>query len=744
MPSTRSGRSSTPGGRNNPDDNTPGTDPVIPTVDTAQDTSATVNIADAMSLVDLTVTGTNPTATGKTHTPVIAKIIALCGFPLDSTMVRYIDQQGWTELEHVTTIGVDEIKDFFTTRSDGNFDAKPMLVHLRMFKVFLLYYMRKGLELHTVLTEDDVMYMTKVEFKEYCGSAEYFADAAKIGLPPVVHSNPRTPYDATASGNTGTIDLLTAQEFRRGVKRDKTHYADLKDDKYFNTWNRGFVATAHMHHTQHVLDEKYIPTTEIDIAVFKEMQTFMYAVLEDHLKTDKGKSLVSQFESTRDAQSIYRELKKHALSSTAAQLSGDTLLQYITTTRFPGSWRGTAYAFVLHWKEQVMKYEKLELEAFPPKQKLRMLQNAVGDATELAYVKQIGDQDIARGHPALAYDGYMELLLSACSTYDKKITLPGKQKRAVYATAITNDDGDYPFDDNPDGEYEVFKVDTDISDIMVHASNTNRFGSQQGTGNKSTFLPREEWNKLTQEKKDELIAKRRQERMKNSNGNYKPFQPSRQVNLHEIEDMVNLDDIVDYTVNNHTIASSDEQDPKDVTTNDDVLLAFMAGRGSDTSPGDIRHVLAADRSSNKNKTRKANETNSAPSTFQVGDMTYYLNKGETITFQGHHYSAHMTCIPYRVSQHDVSTMEKALVDRGANGGICGDDMLVLEGSERFVDVFGLAGHKVSQLRIITAQALIPTNKGDVIGTFHQMALLGKGKSILSCLQMEAYGADIND
>jgi hypothetical protein len=28
--------------------------------------------------------------------------------------------------------------------------------------------------------------------------------------------------------------------------------------------------------------------------------------------------------------------------------------------------------------------------------------------------------------------------------------------------------------------------------------------------------------------------------------------------------------------------------------------------------------------------------------------------------------------------------------------------------------------------------------------FHQMALLGTGKSTLSCLQMEAHGADIND
>jgi hypothetical protein len=47
---------------------------------------------------------------------------------------------------------------------------------------------------------------------------------------------------------------------------------------------------------------------------------------------------------------------------------------------------------------------------------------------------------------------------------------------------------------------------------------------------------------------------------------------------------------------------------------------------------------------------------------------------------------------------------------------------------------------VSQLRIVTAQAVVSTDIGEAIATFHQMALLGKGKSILSCLQMEAHGA----
>jgi hypothetical protein len=76
-------------------------------------------------------------------TPVIAKIVALCGLPAYSTMVKFIEQQEWSELGHVTYIGVNEVKDFHTVRNDGNYEAKPMMFHLRMFKAFLMFYTRK-------------------------------------------------------------------------------------------------------------------------------------------------------------------------------------------------------------------------------------------------------------------------------------------------------------------------------------------------------------------------------------------------------------------------------------------------------------------------------------------------------------------------------------------------------------------------------------------------------------------------
>jgi hypothetical protein len=64
-----------------------------------------------------------------------------------------------------------------------------------------------------------------------------------------------------------------------------------------------------------------------------------------------------------------------------------------------------------------------------------------------------------------------------------------------------------------------------------------------------------------------------------------------------------------------------------------------------------------------------NEGTSYPSTVTIDGTAYYMHKGETINFQGRQFSALMTKCYYRVGQHDVSDMEYALVDQGANGGI---------------------------------------------------------------------------
>jgi hypothetical protein len=195
-------------------------------------------------------------------------------------------------------------------------------------------------------------------------------------------------------------------------------------------------------------------------------------------------------------------------------LLGDTLLQDINKTRFPENWSGKAYDFVLHWKQQVMKYEALEIEEISPMQKLQLLMHAVTDVPELAYVKQVSDQGMARGNTPLEFEGYTKLLLSACSTYDKKRFLEENPVCVLYPVVIFGDDGLYPFNGTLDGEltffkdgfnpfddimeeeFEFFEGDPEALDILEGNTKSNHIRKHLTTGDaqpKLIFLRPEEW-----------------------------------------------------------------------------------------------------------------------------------------------------------------------------------------------------------------------------------------------------------
>jgi hypothetical protein len=78
------------------------------------------------------------------------------------------------------------------------------------------------------------------------------------------------------------------------------------------------------------------------------------------------------------------------------------------------------------------------------------------------------------------------------------LNLPVKQKRTVYQTEIDIKD-EYPHDDIYDNGYEAYHVDTDFSEILVNNTNNSRF-VKNGKSDRAqaTFLPKDEWKKLTQ------------------------------------------------------------------------------------------------------------------------------------------------------------------------------------------------------------------------------------------------------
>jgi hypothetical protein len=100
---------------------------------------------------------------------------------------------------------------------------------------------------------------------------------------------------------------------------------------------------------------------------------------------------------------------------------------------------------------------------------------------------------------------------------------------------------------------------------------------------------------------------------------------------------------------------------------------------------------------------------------------------------------------YKCSQQKTEGKSSgALVDGGTTAGFGGDDVLVIEWTDRKADVTGIDAHKLDDLPIVTCLGLIMTTRGAAIAVMYQYAYYGKGKTIHPPRQMGHFGHDVND
>jgi hypothetical protein len=102
-------------------------------------------------------------------------------------------------------------------------------------------------------------------------------------------------------------------------------------------------------------------------------------------------------------------------------------------------------------------------------------------------------------------------------------------------------------------------------------------------------------------------------------------------------------------------------------------------------------------------------------------------------------------IQYSVSQ--ASRRKKSyVIDRGANGGIAGIDTRVIERHpHRTVDIHGIDNQEITSIPIVTAGAVVRSQRGDIILIMHQYTYHPQqGRSINSSCQLESFANDVND
>ena len=71
-------------------------------------------------------------------------------------------------------------------------------------------------------------------------------------------------------------------------------------------------------------------------------------------------------------------------------------------------------------------------------------------------------------------------------------------------------------------------------------------------------------------------------------------------------------------------------------------------------------------------------------------------------------------------------------------------MRVIHTTPRKINIVGIDDHELTGLNVVTAAAFLDTQKGPIIGGFHEYAYLGKGRSIHAAGQMEWFNCQVDD
>lgn len=508
---------------------------------------------------------------------------------------------------------------------------------------------------------------------------------------------------------------MAVVNFQKSIKRDKSNYLELTSDDQWEPYHRRLIIQSQAEDVWQILHPKPANMTPEEERLDQAKSTYMFSVFEHTLKISKGKSIVRKYMDTFDARKVYMELKAVMIGSAKGDSSRKKLLHFLVTARYGKNvTRCSAEHFVILFREKFRLLDELHVKTsrgFDDESRIMLLQSAVEAIEELDRVRT--DKRLLN-KPDMTFDEYADLVELAAIDYDEKFR-ENRVNRVAYFTEMgAQDDPTYSIPED--------MLTQEYLDPAPPSSNIQVYNTQQKkipVGNKkptvgNSFKPPP--SSPYEPKPGELASKV-----------WQALSPAVKQAISDARNKVrtvNLCDVEEMDPDHDTSSTPQEEPIED----DNPLLEYLCGNVDDPSYGDIREVLATKRSK-----PPPNKKRIPPESHNLKMNQHELRKGE--------YSVTMM---YRVSSHTRRKQKGSLVDRGANGGMVGDDVKILAHTGQYVDVGGIDGHTVRDLELVSAAGLVDTNVGPRIVILNQYAYLGKGKTIHSSGQLEYYKHEVWD
>ena len=197
-----------------------------------------------------------------------------------------------------------------------------------------------------------------------------------------------TSFPSEFKQTTQSESKTASNNFKKGTKRDASVYPIYKNDKYYDTFQRSFLANLKAQGLYDVAGPDYDPESGdiFEQELFQGKQSFVNSVLVASLQTEKGRELVEEFEG--DARSIILKLHHYHTKSNVAQHDIITLTTDITNITLIDSWKGTVRQFLSHFKEKLRLLDSLVpvSDQLPETTRITFLQRAAQQNHDLRQI----------------------------------------------------------------------------------------------------------------------------------------------------------------------------------------------------------------------------------------------------------------------------------------------------------------------------------------------------------------------
>ena len=353
--------------------------------------------------------------------------------------------------------------------------------------------------------------------------------------------------------------------------------------------------------------------------------------------------------------------------------------------------------FLSHFKEKLRLLDSLVpvSDQLPETTRITFLQRAVQQNHDL---RQIHVMDSVwrfktDSTDTLTFETYYKLLWDAAHQYDLHQVKKGPQRKAFFSQQEEISD-----DDEYANAEEQFSTDLEPVEHSPYSVYQSSFHPKMPP---KSFLPHHIWETLPESTKRMIIEHNKKVKLNNPTSYTSGSKAKPNPTMGKPNPALQQ-------VHQHSQDDAKEEPPPD-TPAQTLVNKCLAESGID--PTDVQNVMSVSH---------------AKRSISSHDSSRKIHIHQRYVFT-------------RVNQSNHH-----LIDRGANGGLAGADMRVIHTTPRKINIVGIDDHELTGLNVVTAAALLDTQKGPIIGIFHEYAHLRKGKSIHASGQMEWFNCQVDD